>query len=380
MRQAGILTPAWTNTIGQRIILPATGSLCFVDPLADARWDQFVEQHSQASIFHTRGWIEALQRTYGYTPVVLTTSPPNAALRNGWLFCVVDSWLTGRRWVSLPFSDHCQPLFDTNSEHHEFAGAIESVLDENRIRYVETRPLESPEYASFDVPPSLLRSTSAYCFHHVDLTPDLNTLFRNCHKDSTQRKIHRAEREQLIYEEGWSPKLLDVFHGLQILTRRRHGLPPQPRKWFRNVMECVGDSAKIRIAYKGLKPIAAVLTLCHADTMVYKYGCSDAVHHNLGGMHLLLWRTITEARQNGLRRLDLGRSDLPNQGLITFKERWGSKRSTLFYSRFTLASAPRDIYRHPWDDHKERRSGIMFSRMPNAISRSLGVLLYRHLG
>ena len=37
-------------------------------------------------------------------------SPPDEPLENGFLFCRVESWLTGRRLVSLPFSDHCEPL------------------------------------------------------------------------------------------------------------------------------------------------------------------------------------------------------------------------------------------------------------------------------
>jgi hypothetical protein len=35
------------------------------------------------------------------------------------VFCRVRSWLTGRRSISLPFSDHCEPLVES---HEALAG------------------------------------------------------------------------------------------------------------------------------------------------------------------------------------------------------------------------------------------------------------------
>src|SRR5208283_3772345 len=84
-----------------------------IDPTRIERWDAFLDQHPEASIFHTAGWLEALRRTYGYDPVVLTTSPPGHLLTNSLSFCQVPSWLTGHRLVSLPFSEHCMPLVES---------------------------------------------------------------------------------------------------------------------------------------------------------------------------------------------------------------------------------------------------------------------------
>ncbi|HEY5214960.1 MAG TPA: hypothetical protein VIJ38_18275, partial [Acidobacteriaceae bacterium] len=83
-----------------------------LDPLSDSRWPALVASHPQASVFHTHAWLSALKVTYGYRPLVLTTSAPRAPLTDAIVFCEVDSWLTGRRLVSLPFSDHCEPLLN----------------------------------------------------------------------------------------------------------------------------------------------------------------------------------------------------------------------------------------------------------------------------
>ena len=47
-----------------------TTGVSVLDPLADARWDDLLERHPRASVFHSRGWLEALKRTYGYEPIV----------------------------------------------------------------------------------------------------------------------------------------------------------------------------------------------------------------------------------------------------------------------------------------------------------------------
>lgn len=358
-------------------VRPARAATVYqLDPLADSRWTSLIERHPHSSAFHAVSWLEALRRTYGYEPVAFTTAAPGARLDNAVVFCRVNSWLTGRRLVSLPFSDHCEPLVEDAAELSAILAAVDREQQRHQLRYVELRPVQALESAC-----SLHHSNQTFCFHQLDLTPDLNTLFANCHKDSTQRKVRRAEREGLIYEEGRTKTLLDHFLGLLLLTRRRHQVPPQPREWFQNLIECLGESLKIRVAYnKERQPTAAILTLRHKTTMIYKYGCSDTRFNNLGGMHLLFWKTIQEAKEQGARVFDLGRSDLDNEGLITFKDRWGCARSELVYSRFTVPGSAKGQFSAAGGGWKEGLAKTVFSRLPDRALNTVGQLIYKHIG
>jgi len=346
-----------------------------MDPLTDARWSALIRSHRDASVFHSVPWLSALRQTYGYEPVVLTTSPPGEALRNGVVFCRIRSWLTGHRWVSLPFSDHAEPLLEQPSELPELLAATEARLTLERLRYVEFRPLSR---FSADVFPGYAGST--FAFHQLDLLPSLDTLFQNLHPASIQRKIRRAEREKLVYAEGQSSGLLDSFYGLMMLTRKRHALPPQPMQWFRNLIVQFGADLKIRVASRQDRPIAAILTLRSGNAMVYKYGCSNEAEHNLGGMQMLMWNTIREAKQEGLTVLDLGRSDCSNTGLITYKDRWGTERSTLTYFRRTRNLPGQESAGTDVRDWKLHLAGLIFSRLPVRMSSWAGGLLYKHVG
>ena len=255
-----------------------------------------------------------------------------------------------------------------------FLGLARWLRHEN-LDYIEIRPRE---LLCGDIP-SLIQSTSNQCNHDLDLTPELDTVFRNFHKDCTQRKIRRAEREGLTYQEGRSRSLLDTFLRLYVRTRKQHLAPPQPRRWFENLIAYLGEAIKIRVAFKAEQALAAIVTLRHKKTLVYKYGCSDPALRNLGGTHGLLWRCIAEAKREGLQTFDLGRSDPGNLGLLKFKDRWNAKRSVLTYSRYTRSDSSKNNYREGVDRKKELVKRLV-SRLPDKVFCSVGDLLYRHIG
>jgi CelD/BcsL family acetyltransferase involved in cellulose biosynthesis len=340
-----------------------------IDPLRDSRWDDFVRDHTLATVFHSVEWLRALKHTYGYEPIALSTSPSTDSLKNGLVFCRVSSWLTGVRYVSLPFSDHCDVLASGPDDTNCLIAALAEHLDDG-LKYAEIRPLSPLPGNRIG-----LHETQEFCFHELDLRPSLDELFRRFHKDSTQRKIRRAEREDLSFEEGRSETVLDSFYRLLVITRRRHGLPPPPRSWFKNLIDCLGDQLMIRVASKEGKAIAAMLTVRFKDTLVYKYGGSDSRFNALGGMHALFWRAIQDAKREGLRRFDLGRSDLDNQGLITFKDRWGAMRLRINYFRYV--SSPSRIAGSTWNRPVVKR---VLAHMPNSVLSTAGKLLYKHVG
>src|SRR5580700_9061241 len=108
-----------------------------LDPLQDPRWHALVSVHPRASVFHTVGWLQALYRTYDYRPIVYTTSPPTSELKNGIVFSFVRSWLTGRRIVSLPFSDHCDPLCEDTEELRVLMERVAADLDREHWKHIE---------------------------------------------------------------------------------------------------------------------------------------------------------------------------------------------------------------------------------------------------
>ena len=342
-------------------------SVYLVDPLTDSRWLEFIETQQEATAFHSPRWLSALHRTYGYKPVVLTTSPPDTGLANGVAACEIEAW-GGRRLVSLPFSDHCQPLVSSADDHTELFGCLAEGIQSGRWRSVEIRPAETLFEAGRNLTP-----TGTYWFHAVNLSQPLEVIYQRFHPSCVRRAIRRAERE-LTYEVGTSEALLTQFYYLLRLTRRRHGLVPQPIAWFRNLLACLGDRVQLHIASLADRPVAAILTLKFGKKIIYKYGCSDASCHRYGGMPLLFWRTIEQAKRDGFVTLDLGRSDPDNTGLVAFKEHLGGIASTLTYYG-SLASRETALVRHT-----RQATGWLFRRLPTPALSFAGRVLYKHFG
>ena len=340
-----------------------------IDPLCDPRWASLVEHHPRSSVFHSKSWLTALETVYGYEPVAVTTSPPGAALTNGFVFCRVKSWLTGKRFVSLPFSDHCEPLIDSPDELDMMLLHMQRDLDERKWQYIEIRPISSRPSSHAGLQESL-----TYKFHRLDLRRSAQELFHGFHKDCVQRKIRRAEREGLKYEAGNSEVLLQKFYKLLVATRRRQFLPPQPLAWFRGLITAFGNDLTIRVASKGDLPVASILTLRHKKSVVYKYGGSIASLNKFGGMAFLFWKTIQEAKDEGLEELDMGRSNADNAGLVAFKEHWRAVGTTLSYWRYP----PRPLAPgRAWRQHLLRH----FAQVaPDFALEAVGALLYRHIG
>jgi len=242
-------------------------------------------------------------------------------------------------------------------------------VDSDIWKYVEIRPISCQPGGQTG-----LVANSAYSFHRLDLRKSANALFHSFHKDCIQRKVRRAERESLQYEEGASETLLQKFYELLIITRRRQCLPAQPLSWFRGLIAAFGEDLKIRVASKDDLPVASILTLTHKKSMVYKYGCSDASFHRLGGVVFLFWTAIQDAQAMGCEEFEMGRSVNSNLGLISFKDHWGTVSTQINY----------------WT-YPQRRVSILEGQQINALRRLVpftpivalkiaGKLLYRHAG
>jgi CelD/BcsL family acetyltransferase involved in cellulose biosynthesis len=338
-----------------------------LDPLVDSRWEEFLYRQPNASVFHSREWLRALHTAYGYEPVAITDSPPECPLISVMVFCRVVSRITGKRLVSLPFSDHCDPLCESTRGFNMLASYAAAVAKGENYKYVEIRPIAA-------MVPRGFQASKSYYYHQVDLMPGADLVYRKLHVDCIQRKIRRAERENLTFRSGTTAELMETFYKLHTHTRLRHGLPPQPRLWFNALFTNMQRQISIKVAYFEGKPVASVITLEGFRTTVYKYGCSDESYNRLGGAQALMWEAIEEACNKGHTVFDMGRSDLDQLGLIEYKDRWGARKSLITYYRSPCGAAKAQD-----DPRAVRLVKRLFSNLPESVAPFVGRLIYRHL-
>ena len=337
--------------------------------------------HPRASVFHSQGWLQALRDTYNYDSFVFRGDHSALSAAPGIVLSRVRSWLTGKRLISLPFSDHCSPLVSSPAELRDLLADLKPLLSSQDWSYVEIRPVDN----SFDdtLQAAGFQRCDEYLLHRLQLKASADTLFRQFHKSSVQYRIRRAERLGLVCEAGRSPKLIRDFFYLMALTRRRQYLPPQPYAWFENLVRCMGeDGIDIRVAYKDQRPVAAVLNVKAFGHVCYKYSASDLHFKSMNATCLLLWHTVQDACRDGAEVLDLGRSTVDNPGLIRFKSNWTGEPTRLTYWRLQGPSTRSGNRRFGnWlGNWKVTGSKRMVALLPQPVLNRVGSMLYKHIG
>lgn len=352
---------------------PSAFRSAIVDPVGDARWNGFVDSHPQGMIFHRSEWASILIESYGYEPRYHVLETDAGVITAAWPAMLVRSWLTGTRLVTMPFSDHCPPLV---RDGHEWRLLLDSVLAdarENGAARVELRGW--PEGLSA---PSGLVSAHGYVRHVVDLTPGRDMLLKAL-SENARRSLKRAEKDGVTTRFAESAADFDSFLALNRKLRRRHGMLPQPARFFhairRNLIE--RGMGSILLAERAGVPLAALLLLRHGDVTLDKYAVNDPSLLEYRGSHLAMWKAIEAEAAGGARWYDMGRSDATAVSLHRFKEQWGA----------AMLDAPYYYHPAPGGQNTADPAGFkktvldLFARVaPNPIYDAAGKLVYRHLG
>ncbi|HEY5640201.1 MAG TPA: GNAT family N-acetyltransferase [Dehalococcoidia bacterium] len=350
------------------------GQISVVDPRTCPDWDAFVESHPDASVFHTSGWARVLLDTYKYRPLYHVRRDDSGAIRSGVALMQVDGRLTKRRLVSLPFSDLCPPLLEATRESAGLVSAVKSAGLEEVVSHVELRgPAAIPlDAAGF-------RGDQAFYQHIVPIAASAEETAKGFHS-SARRAIRKAEREGLSVREANSLDDMREFYRLTVLTRKKHGLLPQPWRFFANIhkhMVETGAGHLLLADFEG-RPIAGDLLLRFRDQMVYKFNASDPRSLHLRPNNILLWQAIQLSASLGCRSLDLGRCDTENEGLRRFKLLWGSDEKMLRYYTHTPAGAANGSL---VSSALGRSLLTLFVKMaPGQALRGMGSAIYHNFG
>lgn len=347
--------------------MPST-NLQIVDPTEYPAWDSDLLLSGDEDFFHTAAWARVLKNSYGYEPVyfvcrertVVTFTMP---------FMAVSSPLTGRRGVSLPFTDRCAPFFRGNEDLSEAVNEVKRFGKAQGWRYVEWR---DSAYFQGDIV-----SSESFLTHDLTLDKHLSELYRNI-DDSNRRNIQKAKRENVSIKIGRTSESLESFYRLHCLTRRRHGMPPQPLSFFRNVFAHVispGLGIVVLASHSGLD-IAAAVFFHFGRKAIYKFGASDPGYLRVRPNNLVMWEAIQWFGEKSFSSLTLGRTELDNPGLLRFKRAWTTKESPLRYYRFNLK---RDAH-VPAHYKVAGLPRALFARAPMHILRLVGKMIYKHVG
>lgn len=344
-------------------------SVEFIDPIESPSWATLVEASPTAEIFHHPRWLGLLQAQYGYELTACCVRGEDgveAALP----LAHVSSRLTGKRLVSLPFSDVCSPLLSADAGLEALGTLGDAVA-----AHAAERGLELTVHGAMPGIPGGFVS-ERFVRHELALPADPDEAERNASK-SLRRGVTKARREGLRAERRTDAEALDAFYRLHLRTRQRLGVPTQPKRFIGRFEDLFAAGlGAVWLVLDGDEPVAAAVFLTHGDTVTYKYGASAAEALPKRPNNLLMLEAIRWSCSQGYDKFDFGRTDLDNDGLRRFKCSWGAEELPLSYtylSREEPAAAGVPSLR-------ERMMTKTIQRSPAVVGRLAGEMLYRHVG
>ena len=299
--------------------------------------------------------------TYGFTPVWLAADQALLPLME------VNSWLTGRRGIALPFTDDCAPLCETEQD---FQRLFQSAVEFGKSRGWKSIELRGGRNFLKAAPASL-----AFHGHNLDLAVGEEQLFERL-DSSVRRAIRKAEKDGVTVEVLHSEAAVRDFYVLQCQTRKRHGLPPQPFGFFLNIWRHIlsQNQGMVVLASQGGEKIGGAVFFFLGGRAIYKYGASDFRRQHLRPNNLVMWEAMKWLARNGATTLHLGKTSLAHEGLRKFKLNLGAVEQRIEYVKFDLR-AERFVTE---TDGVAGWHNRVFATLPVFMSRLAGELLYKH--
>jgi CelD/BcsL family acetyltransferase involved in cellulose biosynthesis len=337
-----------------------------IDPLTDTRWQRFVEDSPNGSIFHHAEWLRLLNDQYHYPMFAHCVTGSNGEILAGLPFARIKSRLTGTRLVAVPFSDMCAPV----QRDLEYSVAVERLLETVRAEH-ERDGIEIEIRTELD---GVGQGGHGFYQHELTLESDLAAVRARFTKMAS-RGISRAERDGVEVFRGTNGKALENFYRLHLHTRRRQGVPTQPKRFIDRYARLFEQGLGFVLEARAEnQTIAAAVFLNFNGVLTYKYGASDTAHLKKRPNNAIFMEAIRWGCEQGLHTLDLGRTDLDNEGLCAFKRGWGAREQQLTYTHFSS------------ETERSAHSGVpkalatVISRTPPITGRLIGAALYRHVG
>jgi len=350
-------------------------SVHIVEPWRDARWDAYVASHPRATVYHTSVWIRIVSEIGRY-PCLCLLHESGGRVTGVLPLVSVESFLTGRRITTLPFSDLCFALADD-------AATVDALLAEARVLRARHRGAfhemrGAPALRDGEYLPAGLSPSGHFLNFLIPLNGDPEAVRMTFSRTGVRQTITKGARLGVTVRAGGLADL-DAFYALYVRNRRRHGIPPQPRKLFAMILERMTGtpaSALYLAEHEGVA-VAGLIMMRYNGVTYAKYEGVDESRRDLVALYPMFWKTIEDAVLAGDRWYDFGRTATDNPGLMDFKRRWGTSEVPLPY-----------YFDPPGDGVSVVKAGSLkyrlftdaFRRMPESLTIRIGERIFRHFG
>jgi hypothetical protein len=356
-------------------VIDIWGSKAPCASLSDPHLQTFIEQQASEPLYFSHAWLGLVMKIYGYSIIPLVSTNAIGQITGYLPLSFIQSPITGRRLVSLPFADNCPLLASDDASATSLLDQAIYLAQEKRVKYLELRTGSNEMLTAR----SDFVEENLYVRWVLPLTSGSSAIWSGLRK-TVQQTIRKSKKSGVQVRTAQKREEMAQYYRLHLLTRsKKHGMPAQPLSFFTGLWDAFAESGTLKLLlaeYQGTV-VAGIILLASGTTVRYAYSASDQHYLHLAANNLLLWEGIIWAYSQGYTTLDLGRTACDNQGLMFYKRGWGAAMEPLPYYYFPhkmgLAATSESSL-------KFRLFTTCWKRLPTSIAGPLGGYLYSHLG
>lgn len=342
-----------------------------------ARWDEFVENHPDASPYHLSAWLKAVETAYQHRCFYLIAEQENTLIGILPLVIIKPPLLSGSL-CSLPFCDVGGVLSHNEQAAAELLKAATAIAQQHTSGKMALRASApvSTEPAPDSKPDPGSEAQNQKVRMLLNLPESAEQLFASF-KAKLRSQVRKAEKNGISYRQANDQYALDAFYTVMQANMRLLGSPVHAKQWFEQIIHQYGDKAQIGLAEKdGLVIGAAIILLC-GQTVTVPWASTLAEYNRLSPNMLLYWGLLSYAADNGYKRFDFGRSSI-GEGTYRFKKQWGATPIALDWKEYdqqglvTVSAAPGNSKLRPL-------IASTWAKLPEPITNKLGPIFRRYI-
>jgi FemAB-related protein (PEP-CTERM system-associated) len=327
-------------------------------------WDDYVNQHPEATFCHLYGWKQALEKTFKHKCYYLYVSEDDdivGVLPLGH----IKSLLFGNTLISTPFAMYGGILANNDEIKallREKACELAQELKVDHLEFRNTRR-ENPDWPYKEL--------------YVNFKKEL--------ADNDEDNLKAIPRKQrAMVRKGIKAGLqhhvdkdVDTFFVTYSESVRNLGTPVFPKKLFQSLIDVFADKVDILTVTKDDTVVGSVLNFYFKDEVLPYYGGGTAAARTLKGNDFMYWALMQHAVEKGIKWFNYGRSK-EGTGSYSFKKNWGFEPKPLYYEYY-LVRAKQVSEINPLNP-KYQFFIKTWQKLPLKLSQILGPVLARDLG
>src|SRR6267143_5809938 len=322
------------------------------------RWDEFVLNQPDGTLFHLVAWKRAIEKTFGFQSCYSYVERDGQVTAIVPLFFVTN-WVIGDCLHSVPFGVYGGICAADQESHDALLAHVKQLAVTKQVDHLNLQQRNGEIIPGF-------HSNTLYVAFTTPLSANPETNLKKVPRD-TCYMIRKGEKAGLRAQHGLE-QMSDFYH-LFCESMRRLGTPVFPRVLFENLMHEFGSQVDLTLVYADARPVSGVLSFKFRDTFLPYYAGANSMAPALAANNFMYWHLMKFAAEQGFRSFDFGRSK-KNTGAFHFKSQWGMTVESLNYQVYLV----------------RRKTVPNFSpvnpkfEMATRIWRQLRLALTKHLG